>query len=82
MDINALLASCQLFFQNNKITVAVIIAALALFGYLKPKIFLKLLMLALLLGVVLYIVSLLGESATTGIEQKDQMMYKSKEILE
>lgn len=82
MDINALLASCQLFFQNNKITVAVIIAALALFSYLKPKIFSKLLMLALLLGVVLYIVSLLGESATTGIEQKDQMMYKSKEILE
>ncbi|MFZ5772251.1 MAG: hypothetical protein ACOY4W_12535 [Thermodesulfobacteriota bacterium] len=82
MDINALLASCQLFFQNNKITAAVIIAALALFGYLKPKIFSKLLMLALLLGVVLYIVSLLGESATTGIEQKDQMMYKSKEILQ
>ncbi|RJX27577.1 MAG: hypothetical protein C4531_13615 [Desulfurivibrio sp.] len=82
MDINALIASCQLFFQDHKAMAAALVAALALFGYLKPKIFFKLLLLALFAGVVLYIVSLLGESSTTGIEQKDQMMYKSKEILE
>ena len=82
MDFNTLIERCQVFFQNNRIVALAIIAALALLGYLKPKVFFKALMLALLLGVVLYIISLLGESTTTGIQQKDQMMYKSKEILE
>ena len=82
MDFNTLIEKCQFYFQNNKAIAAVIIAALTIFVYLKPKIFFKLLMLALLLGVILYIVSLMGESTTTGIEQKGRMMYKSKEILE
>ena len=82
MDFNTLFERCQYYFQNNSIVALAIIAALALFGYLKPKAFFKVLMLALILGGVLYIISLLGESTTTGIQQKDQMMYKSKEILE
>jgi len=81
MDFNALIEKCLLYFQNNKAIALAIIVALCLFGYLKPKQFFKLLMLSLFLGVVLYIVSLLGESTTTGIQQKDQMMHKSEELL-
>ncbi len=81
MNFNTLSEKCQFFFQNHKAIALAIIGALCIFGYLKPKEFFKLLMLALFLGVVLYIVSLLGESATTGIEQKDQMMHKSEELL-
>lgn len=81
MDFNTLLESCQLYFQNNKWVALALIAALCVFGYLKPKQFFKLLILSLFVGAVLYIVSLLGESSTTGMEQKDQMLRKSQELL-
>ena len=82
MDFNTLIEKCQFYFQSHTAIALALIAAICLFGYLKPNIFFKLLMLALFLGVVLYIVTLIGESATTGLEQKDQMMHKSKELLE
>ena len=41
----------------------------------------KLVAFCLFLGVVFYCITLLVDTVSTGSDQKDQMIYKSKEVL-
>ena len=70
------------FFRSHTVVAAIIIVVLCVFGYLKPKEFFKLLLLAAALGVGFYIISLLADSMSSGLQQKDTMMHKSQEVVE
>ena len=69
------------FLQTNPV-IAVIIGAIVLLLFLsKPKEMFKLVAFCLFLVVVFYCITLLAGTLSTGSDQKDQMIYKSKEVL-
>jgi hypothetical protein len=44
----------------------------------KPKDIYKFIVFAVIMGVVLYILSQLGDSTSTGLQQKDKMIYQTR----
>ena len=69
------------FLQTNPI-IAVIIGAIALLLFFsKPKEMFKLVVFCFFLVVVFYCITLLAGALSTGSDQKDKMIYKSKEVL-
>jgi len=71
-----------LAFLQTRPIIAVIIGAIGLLlFYAKPQEMFKLLAFCLFLVVVFYCITLLAGTLSTGSEQKDQMIYKSKDVL-
>jgi len=69
------------FLQTNPI-IAIIIGAIALLLFFsKPKEMFKLVAFCLFLVVVFYCITLLAGALSTGADQKDKMIYKSKDVL-
>lgn len=69
------------FLQTNPIIAAIIGTIVLLLFFSKPKEMFKLVVFCLFLVVVFYCITLLAGTLSTGSEQKDQMIYKSKEVL-
>lgn len=65
---------------NPMIAVGGVIVLLALF-YFRLKEMLKLAAFCLFIALVFYLITLLTGTVNTGSKQKDQMIYKSKEVL-
>ncbi len=69
------------FLQTNPIVAVIVgMVVLALF-YSKPKEMFKLVAFCLFLAVVFYCIILLVETVSTGSSQKDQMIYKSRDVI-
>ena len=56
-------------------------AIIALF-YFKPRVMGKLVLFGLFIVVVFYFISLFAETIDTGVRQKDQMIYKSRNAID
>jgi hypothetical protein len=82
MDIETLLAAGITFFQNYTIPAVAIFIVIAVIAFKKPKDFFKLLLVGLAIGVIFYLISFMGESLSTGIEQKDTLTHKSGKNIE
>jgi len=69
------------FLQTNPIVAVIVgMVVLALF-YSKPKEMFKLVAFCIFLAVVFYGIILLVETVSTGTSHKDQMIYKSKDVI-
>lgn len=82
MNIETLLAAGIAFYQNYTIPAVAIFVVIAVIAFKKPKDFFKLLLVGLAIGVIFYLISFMGESMSTGIEQKDTLTHKSGENIE
>ena len=69
------------FLQTNPIIAVIIGAIVLLLFFSKPKELFKLIVFCLFLVVVFYCITLLAGTLSSGSAQKDQMIYKSKEVL-
>ena len=69
------------FLQTNPIiAVIAVMVVLALF-YSKPKEMFKLVGFCLFVTIAFYCIILLVETVSTGSSQKDQMIYKSRDVI-
>ena len=66
------------FLQNHPIETIIQVVGLVIVSTAKPKDMYKFLVFAVIMGVILYIISHLGDTASTGLEQKDKMIHQSK----
>ena len=82
MNIETLLAAGITFYQKNTIPAVAIFIVLAVIAFKKPKEIFKLLLVGLAIGVIFYLISFMGESMSTGIEQKDTLTHKSGKNIE
>ena len=69
------------FLQTNPIIAIIIGAIVLLLFFSKPKEMFKLVVFCLFLVLVFYCITLLAGTLSTGTDQKDKMIYKSKEVL-
>lgn len=70
------------FICGHTLIVICSVAALSLFIYYKPKTMFKIMLLALGIGIVFYIISLMGESMFEGVQKKEEMGHKTKKLIE
>ena len=70
----------ELLQGNPPLSIGIAVVVAALF-YFHPKDMFKLTAFCLFLVAVFYIMTLLLEATGTGSKQKDQMIYKSKEVI-
>jgi cell division protein FtsW (lipid II flippase) len=68
--------------QNNPGMALAVSGVVAALFYFKPKEMFKLLVFLLFIIVIFYFITLFAETLNTGSKQKDQMIYKSKGILD
>ena len=78
MDFERLLNSGISFLQNHPIATILLVVGLVIVSTAKPKDVYKFLVFAIIMGVVLYIISQLGESTSTGLKQKDEMIHQTR----
>jgi hypothetical protein len=78
MDFERLLNTGISFLQNHPIAVIVLVVGLVIVSTAKPKDIYKFLVFAVMMGVVFYIISQLGESTSTGLDKKDQMIHQTR----
>ena len=69
------------FLQTNPIVAVLVGMAVLVLFYSKPKEMFKLVGFCLFVTVVFYGILLLVETVSTGSSQKDQMIYKSKDVI-
>jgi len=79
MNVEVLLQQAIDYSQRNTTVVIVIGVVLAILTIYKPKTMMKLYGACLLAIIGLYLLSLLGGVLSSGIEQKDRMIYKTRE---
>lgn len=82
MNIETLIAAGITFFQNHTIPAVAILVVIAVITFKKPKEIFKLLLVGLAIGVIFYLISFMGDSMSTGIEQKNVLTHKSGEHIE
>lgn len=82
MDIKEIYDIIIASIRGRTIIVICLVAALSLFIYYKPKAMFKIMLLALGIGVVFYIISLIGESIFEGVKEKEEMGHKTKKLIE
>jgi len=71
------------FLQNHPIEVIILVVGLVIVSTAKPKDIYNFLVFAVIMGVILYIISQLGNTASTGFKQKDKMIHQTrKQIFE
>lgn len=78
---NIVIFGTNLYYSNTYLALA-IIAGLALFVYFKPKAALKTLGAVLILILIIYCFSFLGNSSSTGIGSKKQMINQTRDKIE
>ena len=78
MDFERLLNTGINFLQNHPIAVIVLVVGLVIVSTAKPKDIYKFLVFAVIMGVVFYIISQLGESTSTGLDKKDEMIQQTR----
>jgi uncharacterized phage infection (PIP) family protein YhgE len=66
------------FFQNYPIAVIILVVGLVIVSTAKPKDIYKFLVFAIIMGVIFYIISRLGESTSTGLDNKDEMIQQTR----
>jgi len=69
------------FLHANPIVAVVIGAVVLLLFYSKPKEMFKLVVFCLFLAAVFYCLVLLAGTVSTGSSQKNQMIYKSRDVI-
>lgn len=79
MDFQVLLQQVINYGQNNKTLVLVVAAVLVILTVFKPKPMMKLYGVCVIALVGLYLLSLLSGTLFSGAEQKDKMIYKTRE---
>lgn len=82
MNTENLIATILVFFQTHlfiSIAVAVLIGVLL---FLRPGPMLKILVTLLFLGVIFYFIAIFGGALSTGVDQKEDMIHKTEEIIE
>jgi len=82
MNIETLLAAGTTFYQNYTIPAVAILIVIAVLAFKKPKEFFKLLLVGVAIGIIFYLISFMGDSMSTGIEQKDTLTHKSGKNIE
>lgn len=82
MNIETLIAAGITFYQNYTIPAVAILVVTAVIAFKKPKEIFKLLLVGLAIGVIFYLISFMGDSMSTGIEQKDTLTHKSGKNIE
>ena len=70
------------FFYRHTIIAVAIIVAIAVFACFKPKVMLKMGVFVSVMGVLFYIISLLGGTLSTGVQHKDTLTGRSQEANE
>jgi 4-hydroxybenzoate polyprenyltransferase len=70
------------FLQTNPVIAVAIGAVVVVLFYSKTKEMCKLVGFCLFIAVVFYFLTLLAGTVSTGSKHKDQMIYKSKDVIE
>lgn len=78
---NEYLQSARAFLHTNPIVAVIAGVILVVLFYSKPKEMFKLVGFCLFVTAVFYGILLLVETVSTGSSQKDQMIYKSKDVI-
>ena len=69
------------FLYSNPMIAGIIGGSVVVLFYCKPKEMFKLVALCLVIAVVFYFLSLFAGTVSTGAKQKDQMIYKSRDVV-
>jgi len=78
MNFERLLNTGINFLQSHPIAVIILVVGLVIVSTAKPKDIYKFLVFAVIMGVILYIISQFGETASTGLKQKDEMIHQTQ----
>jgi Ca2+/Na+ antiporter len=78
MDFSVILNRIVIFLQDNPLITLAMTIVLIILLYRKPKIFFTIFFITLLLGVVLYVISIVS---STGVSQKRELIHKSTKDL-
>ncbi len=82
MNLENLLNNAHSIFNQYPIVLAVIAIVLLLIAYKNPKESFKFALFLLFIAVLFYAISLFGEALSTGSKNKDQMIYKTKKLVD
>ena len=77
MNFERLLNTGSNFLQNHPMEVIILVVGLVIVSTAKPKDIYKFIVFAVIMGVILYIISQFGETASTGLKQKDEMIHQT-----
>jgi RsiW-degrading membrane proteinase PrsW (M82 family) len=77
MDFDNLVNQVSNFYQQYTIVVVVLAVGLLIMIYRNPKESFKFLVFLLFLGAVIYAIGLFGDTVTTGVGSKQQMIHKT-----
>ena len=75
------LQTARAFLSTNPVIAILIGAILVLLFFSRPKQMFKLAAFILFITVVFYFITLFADTVSTGSKQKDQMIYKSKDVI-
>lgn len=81
MNIERTIAIVTSFLLTHKIVALILLAALIIFAYKRPKEAFKFGLFVGLMLVVFYVISQLGESSFKGIQDKSHGVEKSKQLM-
>ncbi len=79
--LNEYLQAARAFLQANPIIAVVIGVIVVMLFYSTPKEMFKLVAFGLFITVVFYFIALFTGTIDSGVKQKDQMIYKSRDVL-
>ena len=82
MNFDSLVILGRSFFYQHTIIAICILVGLVAFACFKPKIVMKIGVFAMIMGVLFYIISLLGGTLSTGVKHKDTLTERSQEANE
>jgi uncharacterized membrane protein len=75
------LQTARVFLSANPVIAFVLGVIVLVFFYFKPKEMFKLAAFVLFIAAVFYMITLFAGTLSTGSKQKDQMIYKSKDVI-
>lgn len=78
MNFERLLNTGINFLQSHPIAVIILVVGLVIFSTAKPKDIYKFLVFAIIIGVIFYIISQLGESTSTALKTQDEMIHQTR----
>ncbi|THB79991.1 MAG: hypothetical protein D3926_09480 [Desulfobacteraceae bacterium] len=70
------------FFHSHLIISLIMGAAILALLFFRPSAALKLFVLTLVFGMIVYAISLFGGSLDRGVDEKDTMIHKTEEVLD
>ncbi|MGK2907674.1 MAG: hypothetical protein ACSLFH_15230 [Desulfuromonadales bacterium] len=79
--LNEYLQAAGTFLHTNPIIAVLIGVIVVVLFYSQPKEMFKLAAFVLFIAVVFYVITLLAGTVNTGSKQKDQMIYKSRDVI-